>query len=217
MSFILDALKKSEADRQEKASPGIADVATANAPGSAPRWLWIVFALLGINLVVLMAVLPRPSEVEVEPSIPTTAAAEPRTAETRRAQPVIAEATPAPVETPADEPVQAAVAEAAPDTVGDDSSAAAEAASSVPPQLPELESQTLLTFNDLRASGNVNLPDLHIDLHVYSDNPAERFVFINMNQYRERATLSEGPRVQRITTEGVILEYVGTTFLLPRE
>jgi hypothetical protein len=38
-----------------------------------------------------------------------------------------------------------------------------------------------------------------------------------MNQYRENATLSEGPRLRHITAEGVILEYLGTTFLLPRE
>ena len=80
-----------------------------------------------------------------------------------------------------------------------------------------MNTETLLTFNDLRASGNVNLPDLHIDLHVYSDNPAERFVFINMNQYRESALISEGPRVVNITPEGAVLEFRGTTFLLPRE
>ena len=61
------------------------------------------------------------------------------------------------------------------------------------------------------------MPDLNIDIHVYSEKPADRFVFINMNQYRENATLTEGPLLREITTEGVILEFVGATFLLPRE
>ena len=88
----------------------------------------------------------------------------------------------------------------------------------LPPEpAPASSTESYLSINDLRASGSFNVPDMHIDLHVYSNEPAERFVFINMNQYRENATTEEGPRVREITTEGVILEYQGSTFLLPRE
>jgi hypothetical protein len=59
--------------------------------------------------------------------------------------------------------------------------------------------------------------DLHLDIHVFSMTPSERFIFVNMNRYREGATLEEGPRVAEITPEGVILEYTGMRFLLPRE
>ena len=61
------------------------------------------------------------------------------------------------------------------------------------------------------------MPDLHLDIHVYSGQPAERFVFINMTKYKENATLNEGPVVKQITAEGVVLGYQGTDFLLPRE
>jgi len=74
-----------------------------------------------------------------------------------------------------------------------------------------------LTFNDLRASGNINLPDLNMNIHVYSVKPADRFVFINMKQYRENATLAEGPVLREITAEGVVLEFAGASFLLPRD
>jgi general secretion pathway protein B len=77
--------------------------------------------------------------------------------------------------------------------------------------------ESYATFNDLRANGTLVLPDLHLDIHVYSDQPAERFVFVNMNKYREQARLAEGPLVKEITPEGVILEYLGNGFLLPRE
>ena len=80
-----------------------------------------------------------------------------------------------------------------------------------------VQEETWLTYSDVRASGNLGLPDMHIDLHVYSSNPAERFVFINMNEYRERDTTSEGPTLQSITPEGALLEYRGSTFLLPRD
>ena len=40
---------------------------------------------------------------------------------------------------------------------------------------------------ELRANGVLQLPDLHLDIHVYSEKPVDRFVFINMNKYREPA------------------------------
>jgi general secretion pathway protein B len=61
------------------------------------------------------------------------------------------------------------------------------------------------------------LPDLHLDIHVYSDQPADRFVFINMKKYKENSTLTEGPGVREITPDGVVLEHAGTAFLLPRD
>ena len=73
------------------------------------------------------------------------------------------------------------------------------------------------TFNQVRFDGSVQLPNLHLDIHVYSDNPGDRFVFINMNKYKEHATLTEGPAVAEIVPEGVILEFSGTRFLLPRQ
>jgi hypothetical protein len=75
----------------------------------------------------------------------------------------------------------------------------------------------LPTFNELRTAGRLQLPDLHVDIHVYGAKPADRFVFVNMTKYRENAKLSEGPVVTRITPDGVELDYLGTAFLLPRE
>ncbi len=83
-------------------------------------------------------------------------------------------------------------------------------------QAPRI-TESYATFNDLRAQGLLLLPDMHLDIHVYSSKPEDRFVFVNMSKYKESATLDEGPVVKAITPEGVILEYLGTGFLLPRE
>ena len=61
------------------------------------------------------------------------------------------------------------------------------------------------------------MPDLHLDIHVYADQPGERFVFVNMNKYGEGSQLAEGPQVKEIRPDGVLLEHQGMTFLLPRE
>ena len=75
--------------------------------------------------------------------------------------------------------------------------------------------EVLPTNTSLIASG-ASLPDMKVDIHVYSNNPAERFVFINMRKYTEGQTLTEGPTVERITPEGAVLNSQGLRFLLPR-
>lgn len=54
MSFILDALKKSESDRQRQSSPALYQVRVANPRmGGLPPWAIAVVGLLGVNLVVV--------------------------------------------------------------------------------------------------------------------------------------------------------------------
>ena len=73
------------------------------------------------------------------------------------------------------------------------------------------------TMDELRLEGTLQIAEMHLDIHVYSGQPADRFVFINMTKYRESAKLTEGPVVKQITPDGVVLDYQGTDFLLPRE
>jgi general secretion pathway protein B len=76
--------------------------------------------------------------------------------------------------------------------------------------------ESVPTISSVIASG-VSIPDLHLDIHVYSAQPAERFIFVNMRKYHEGQTLNEGPVIDRITPEGAILNYQGRRFLLPRQ
>jgi general secretion pathway protein B len=72
-------------------------------------------------------------------------------------------------------------------------------------------------MDELRADGSLRLPELHLDIHVYSEKPAERFVFINMGKYKEGDRLAEGPAVREIRPDGVVLDQGGTRFLMPRQ
>ena len=38
-----------------------------------------------------------------------------------------------------------------------------------------------------------------------------------MSKYREKDRLAEGPSLEEITRDGVVLDYRGTRFVLPRE
>ena len=162
--------------------------------------------LLVINLAVLAAIMMRPDRPVEAPAtgvIDQEFAPEPAAEsfseivrEAKRTTPVpVAETVTAPQPEPA-----AVVPAAAPQ----------------PAPTPSV-TEGLPTFNDLRASGRLQLPDMHLDIHVYSGQPADRFVFVNMSKYKESATLSEGPRISEIVPDGVVLDYMGTRFLLPRE
>ncbi len=113
MSFILDALKKSETDRQQQASAEFAAVPTSPGRRSGPpAWLWVVGALLLINLAVLIGILLRPDVAPVEEprvaaAVPTESAVEAAPIETAPANDfasqvaVARENPPARAETPA--------------------------------------------------------------------------------------------------------------------
>ena len=216
MSFILDALKKSEAERQQQDAPGIASIPESTGQQDGSKWAWIIGGLLAVNLVVVGALVLRPAAdlADAESSTrrtttesqPAPAVRSPPAAQTTRvtddvpAEPAVS--TP-PAETPVQEDTVAPMATPEP--------------AATPAAEPQRVTAGLPSFNDLRAQGLLSLPDMHLDIHVYSGQPADRFVFVNMSKYGEGATLSEGPAVKEITPDGVVLEYLGTDFLLPRE
>ena len=207
MSFILDALKKSETERQRQNVPGFADVPDGTDPPRTPRWLWVLGGLLAINLIVLLGVVLRPdlrpTADAVTPS-EATPDGEPRKASFSEMVEEAKMKQPKPVADSADETIT-------------DSDPAAEGRTASVTRTPQKIAQSYATFTELRANGTIVLPDLHLDIHVYSEKPKERFVFVNMSKYREQARLAEGPLIREITPEGVVLEHMGNGFLLPRE
>jgi general secretion pathway protein B len=82
---------------------------------------------------------------------------------------------------------------------------------------PAASATRLPSFQDLQLRGELSLAPMHLDIHVYSDNPTERFVFINMRKYKEGDKTSEGPVVERIEPAGAVLGHQGRRFLLPRD
>ncbi|MEX2496305.1 MAG: general secretion pathway protein GspB [Woeseia sp.] len=216
MSFILDALKKSEAERQRKSVPGFADIPDGRDATAPQRWWWWALgSLLAVNLGVLLGVFFRPGATEtVAPAIASEAVTAP--ADPRGERPVaelVSEARQASADREAATITEVPRRPAAQPTIRQQEPAPA-------PVLPRRGTTTLgealPTLEEVRAEGLLQLPNLHLDIHVYSERAAERFVFINMSRYNENAVLAEGPVVKEIMPEGVLLEHSGTRFLLPR-
>jgi len=212
MSFILDALKKSETDRQQKGSAEFAGVPTSNRREKPPRWLWVLGLLLTVNVVVLLGLLLRP---DAQPAVSTAA----RPAQTTLAAPA---ALAAPAENEDFASQVAAARENAPareeprPTAPESRPAVSQAPAAIVPQAA-VNSNALPTIHELVANGTIVLPELHVDVHVYSEVREDRFVFINMSKHMEGSRLVEGPLVKEITRDGVVLDQNGITFLLPRD
>jgi general secretion pathway protein B len=75
MSFILDALRKSEHERQRQTGPALAEVAIAPPKQRSNVWATAAIALLLVNLVAVGVLLIR--KASREPAVATPAAAQP--------------------------------------------------------------------------------------------------------------------------------------------
>lgn len=220
MSFILDALKKSETDRQQRGAAEFANVPSSSGRREGPpAWLWVVAVLLLVNLVVLIGIMLRPdvsiSEADAQPVTKpiTQPVTEPAALETDEpparviddfADQVASARQNAP---PREEPVDPAVNTTPP----------AEPTPTVTIAREPVDTARLPTIHQLQASGELVLPELHVDIHVFSDVAKDRFVFINMTKHKEGSRLAEGPLVEEITPDGVVLSHNGKSFLLPRD
>ncbi len=231
MSFILDALRKSETERQQQAGGEFSSVPSSSGESQSPKWLWMLALLLLVNIAVLLGILLRPG-AGPEPEAPSqTTSSQTSPAQTASPQTAPAQAVPAEAETasaaPAgqeapsfEERVAEAKEEQPPPGPAAEETAAQAVATSAPTSAivsPPPGQERLMTLDELRLAGAVQLPELHLDIHVFAEQPAERFVFVNMNKHREGSQLEEGPVVYEITPEGVVLQHQGRTFLLPRE
>ena len=244
MSFILDALKKSETERQHQGSAEFVNVPTSGERREGPpAWLWVLGALLLINLVVLAAIMLRPEARPTAPDVePASVVAAPVLQPAASTPEAAREPAPELAPEPAPEPVQvtedfaARVAAArevalpreepvAVDAEGPSAAEPSEGAPSGPSQIAANTAPTttatntalLPTIHEVVTDGRVSVGELHVDIHVFAENRADRFVFINMAKYNEGARLAEGPLVEEITVDGVVLRHDGTTFFLPRD
>jgi general secretion pathway protein B len=78
MSFILDALKKSENDRQRQSGPALFEVRVAPPRAGFPTWAYALLALLAVNLgVVGWLMLRRPAAAATPPMEAATTAPAP--------------------------------------------------------------------------------------------------------------------------------------------
>jgi general secretion pathway protein B len=222
VSFILDALRKSETERQRSAVPNVSQVPFAVARPRLPVWAVALIVALGVAVLGLggawwVTVRTDSAAAASQASAPTVSvpleipALEPPTA---RDEPIDAGDGELPrslatlVEGSGSTRTEASAATAVPETTR---------AAAVPETPRATVGPTLPSPAALAAEG-VALPPLKLELHVfYRDRPGDRFVIVNGARYREGEQLAEGPRVVAIEEAGAVLAYQGRQVFLTQE
>jgi general secretion pathway protein B len=244
MSFILDALKKSEADRHKTTGPGVYELKVPAPRARFPVWALIVALLLGINLLVgLWYLIKTDQPTPIVRSEAPPAAANPVPAPAPAPAPITAAVTATPampsdddtgrtdvargIYNPAD--FEPAIDPAAPTTTPAPPvvrPAPRTGTNNTPPQTRSFPESAMaapparrpatqgLPSRDDLALEGIPVPEVSMSLHVYDANPAKRFAFVNGNRAQEGDALPNGIRVESITPDGAILTWQNRRFLL---
>jgi general secretion pathway protein B len=238
MSFILDALKKSENDRQRQSSPALFEVKVAAPRRNFPLWAVGLGVLFGVNILVLLWFLLRqpapatPTVSDVAAAAPASSAAPPGMVTVPATSTYIpAGGTPNVKVSAGNTSTEAGVVAPSPAPPLAEEPVLSGQEPSIPPDYDARDYRPAITpaqanavaaarremsapsRDEVLAQGT-QLPDLRLDLHVYDPDPAKRFVFINMRKLREGDSLPEGVRLDSITQTGAKLTYRGTQFTL---
>lgn len=78
------------------------------------------------------------------------------------------------------------------------------------------EGPALLSIWELPYSTRKDLPAIDLTMHVYSSNPAQRFVVIEGDRHVEGDEIGQDLVLREIRQDGLVLEYKGQRFLFPR-
>lgn len=231
MSYILDALRKSERQRQVGEVPRVHTVQESYSAEPARRNPWILVAVLAIlaNIGVggwlwwqhqqsTDGVAPDTSNTPVSAQQPSAASSAPAAAPNP---------SPALSPPPATQPVLAPRRASPPATTSLPAAAAPELDEivvfesleqpSAPPAPAADRYPDLVDISQLSGPLHLAMLALELNVHVYDPSPSQRFVLINMKRYAEGHALPQGPVIEEITPDGVVLAYQGQRFLLPRD
>jgi general secretion pathway protein B len=201
MSYILEALRRSQAERERGQVPGLnAQPAPAEPPpraraGKPALWLAAGLALGGVATVA--ALWPRRETVPVAGvSAPAPAPTAAAVADLRPPAPlpVVVSAPPAPV------PAASAAPPAAPSTTPPTAAPAAPRA---------------LAWAELSAEQKRELPPLVVGGSIWSDNALSRFVIFNGQVVREGEPAAPGVMLERIAPKSALLRWRDLRFEVP--
>lgn len=225
MSYILEALRRAERERQ--AGSSVASPASAAASwATRPRTTTMALAgatlfLAGVGVAALLlrtpATTPPPATTEQPVSAPQPAL-----------RPTVARIPDATVETrslPADDaasldditPVfQGTPALATPSPVVAPTATAASSGSTAPSAaIPPAAPPRPPTLRELPSELRARFPELVLQVHVHNAEPARRWIMVGNRRLGEGAALDGGVRVVEILSDGVIFEFEGRPLFWP--
>jgi general secretion pathway protein B len=234
MSYILDALRKADAERERDPARGIhaqpaAVPPLATAP-RVPRWIWPAACGLAVlasayafwaRAPQVAATAPRPLAAAVPVGLTTAPLAKP-TAQVVAVATTVMPPPPAAVEHMAAKAVLAPRVPAAPAAAAAAVSAPAPATGAVPtappttmpvPAVPATPTpagnERIFALTELPPDVQQALPKLAISGGVYSDNAAQRMVIVGGQVMTEGQELAPGVQLEQIRPRSSVLRFRG--------
>jgi len=201
MSYILDALKKSDQQRQRGATPTLPSAQATMAAPKQPVSLYysmLAVILLGAGIAIGWLHPWQTEQAVAKPSVARPAIADlGQTVQTARTVQAEMEAKPQQSwPTPPPAPAAPVVSPGKPVGFAD---------AGQEPKVQPLSELPLAIQNEL--------PAMTMQLHSYSSKSGSSMVSINSRMLKEGESLSPGLRVEQITADGVIFSYKGYRFL----
>jgi general secretion pathway protein B len=229
MSYILDALKRADAERERGHVPGLhsqSPSALTPPPGAlrtrrGPALMTGVAVLLTVCAVAWwMFSAPGsepapPSAVQAPLPEPTSATHPAAMAEAPPHPPAPALPILAPAPLVAPSPAGPAPAAAPlPGTQSDSaaSGAPAGAAPALPPGAPGKGKDKVPSFAELPPETRAQLPQVNVSGSTYSTNPAHRMLIANGKVVREGEEIAPGLQLETIGPRSAVLNHVGTRY-----
>jgi general secretion pathway protein B len=216
MSYILDALKRADAERERGQVPGLHSQASrtpvppdaARSPDRRQtdgRRLWMIaLTLLAIGVLAAMLWWGRGAPVATEhppaPAVPATVPLSPATPTAPPPAPALT--APAPPVAPILAPPPAPSAE----------QAATPPAAAAPPAVPQKAASPVIRFADLSTAQRTQLPQLSISGASYSENPAHRLLIVNGQVVQEGQAVAPGLVLEQIGAREAVLNQRGLRF-----
>jgi general secretion pathway protein B len=223
MSYILDALRKSERDRRQNEAISLGEFVPTPTDATRISRVWIVTGVAAVAVVVLIAVfwllLDRSGTAAIATPLSTDPVSAPEVPQSRLETPPPLRSNPI---TEVGEPNVRDLAHEAQVTARlspPERALVAPPAAAVLTPAPRVSAPSADAVKFLRAMPpefQQSLPPLVVNVHVYSPAEAERILFINNEPYGAGQKVNDDLIVEQIVPDGVVMIYRGQRFKLPR-
>ncbi len=214
MSYILDALKKAERDRQQTRVPTVGTIHVVTASRRRPVWPWIAGGAVLANALVVGSFVARDRGLTARRDVVATSTTVAAPASTPAPEPAALPSAPAAVAAaPAPSPAATVPIE---ETV----KRRVPARSSVPRPTVDTasaEPTRVASTGDGAPASRTSPADLKLEVLIYSDSPAGRAVYINGRRYVEGSRTPTGYLVEQIREDGVLIRGDGREFVLRQQ
>ncbi len=231
MSFILEALKKSDSKRQDGTVPKLETVhdSVIQPRAKRPGWVWILLFVMILNAAVLLWLFaPWQQQASIAPDLGHTTVQKPPTTLESPVEEIKPQLTATPAATSVKEPApipslptrtMLSVESAQPtEKILQQPLSINTNEKSLRNTDPTTELQKIYSIKDLPISVKRDLPEMHMSVHAfYSNKPAASLIRINNQIIRTGARLTDKYVLEEITSEGAVFFYAGYRFLVPRK